>query len=89
MNRVHLFISGFVQGVGFRAFVSQYALELGLAGWVKNTLAGGVEAVFEGPEKSLKQIIVLCRQGPAAGRVSSVEVFWEKPEGLNGFEVKK
>jgi len=51
MKRAHLFISGKVQGVFFRAFTKEVADSLGLKGWVRNLTDGRVEAVFEGEEK--------------------------------------
>lgn len=47
MIRLHLELSGAVQGVGFRPFVYQLANELGLAGWVRNSV-NGVEVEIEG-----------------------------------------
>jgi acylphosphatase len=86
---VHLFISGFVQGVGFRAFIKHQANNLGIAGWVKNIPDGRVEAVAEGEREKLTKLINFCRQGPAASQVKSVEVFWEEKEGLEGFKIIK
>jgi len=89
MNRAHLFISGFVQGVGFRANTARQARLLSLFGWVRNLPDGQVEAVFEGPEDKIKKMVDWCRQGPILAKVKTVEVSWEKPEGLSGFEVRR
>ncbi len=63
-TRAHVYVSGRVQGVFFRAFVSEKAMELGLTGWVKNIPDGRVEAVFEGEKEKVEQVIVTCREGP-------------------------
>jgi acylphosphatase len=59
-GRVHLIISGFVQGVFYRASTRDMAIRLGLKGWVGNLSNGNVEAVFEGPVEQLKQAVEWC-----------------------------
>ncbi|OYT41183.1 acylphosphatase [Candidatus Pacearchaeota archaeon ex4484_26] len=88
IKRVHVFISGKVQGVFFRAFVNRNAEELQLKGWVKNTGDGRVEAVFEGDERAIKKIIELCNEGPAGAKVENVEYKEEEPIGEKGFEIR-
>ena len=80
-RRVHLKISGIVQGVGFRAFVWRNARSLGLKGYVRNLPDGTVEVVAEGDEQALRKLIDLCWRGPAFARVDSVSERWEDPEG--------
>ena len=83
-SNVHVIISGRVQGVWFRASTKQKAEQLGLTGWVKNTNDGNVEAVFEGEEKFISQMIDWCHKGPPLSKVNHVEV---KKQNLNdGFE---
>ena len=65
---------GRVQGVGYRAFVEDEALRLGLEGWVRNRRDGTVEAVFCGAGDVLDHVIAACRRGPSAARVETVEV---------------
>lgn len=77
MHQAHIFISGFVQGVGFRQFVRREAGKLGILGWVKNTKDGRVEALFHGQKEKIKEIILLCRKGPILAEVENVEVLWE------------
>lgn len=87
MKRAHVFISGFVQGVGFRHFVRRKAQELGLTGWVKNLPKRRVEAVFQGPKEKIEEIILLCRKGPFLSEVEDVEVEWGEPEkGYTSFD---
>ncbi len=73
MVRVHLFISGLVQGVGYRAAAMQTARRLGLSGWVRNLPDGRVEAVAEGEREAVDAFVAWCRHGPPAARVEAVE----------------
>jgi len=79
--RAHVYISGIVQGVFFRANTLRVAKKLGLKGFVRNLPDGRVEAVFEGDEEAVKKAIEWCRRGPPLARVDKVEVIWEKPKG--------
>ena len=69
----HLIIRGRVQGVGYRAFVEDAALDHGLAGWVRNRRNGEVQAVFAGPAAAVAQVAEACRHGPRGALVDSVE----------------
>lgn len=84
MKRAHVFISGIVQGVGFRWFIEKNAKKLNLKGFVRNIhtgeRAGQVEAVFEGDENSVNEMIKLCKKGPLFSHVSKVEVNEEEPK---------
>lgn len=88
MTRVHLFITGEVQGVFFRAFLKEKADYLGLAGWAKNLFDGRVEAVFEGPKDKIRKMTYWCWQGSPASKIELVEEIKEKEEGLRDFEIK-
>lgn len=81
-------VSGRVHGVFFRDTTRRRADALGVAGWVRNTPEGGVEAVFEGESAAVEQLVDFCRRGPSRAEVVSVEVIEEPPEGLVGFEVR-
>lgn len=81
---VHVLISGQVQGVWFRSSTKQKAEQLGLTGWVRNTPDGDVEAVFEGEEKIVKEMIEWCHRGPPLAKVENVEVKKQNP--TNGFD---
>jgi len=76
-TRVHLKITGRVQGVYYRAATVQQAQNLSLTGWVMNCRDGSVEAVAEGAKQKLEEFIAWCREGPAGARVTSVEIRWE------------
>lgn len=82
--RAHVFISGRVQGVGFRASVRTQAREAGVEGWVRNLSDGRVEAVFEGPRASVQRLVSWCYSGPTAAEVERVELSWEEPTGTEG-----
>lgn len=79
--RAHVWISGRVQGVFFRAHTKEVAEKLGLTGWVRNLPDGRVEAVFEGEEDAVKEAIEWCKRGPPLARVEKVEVRYEDPTG--------
>ncbi len=70
----HVLISGRVQGVWFRASTKQKAEQLGLKGWVKNTDDGCVEAVFQGNENQIIEMINWCHKGPPLAKVNNVDV---------------
>ena len=73
-SNVHVIISGRVQGVWFRANTKQKAEQLGLTGWVRNTLDGKVEAVFEGEEININKMIKWCNTGPPLAKVKNVDI---------------
>lgn len=73
-KRVRVVITGYVQGVGFRAACRAQALRRGVAGWVRNRWDGSVEALFEGPSDAVDALIEWCREGPAGAEVSDVQV---------------
>ena len=88
LERRHLIIYGFVQGVGFRFAVERAARSRGLSGWVRNRPDGAVEAVFEGERQDVEALVAFCRQGPRGADVERVDVRSESPEGLAGFEIR-
>ena len=83
-SRVHVIISGRVQGVWFRANTRDKAKQLGLKGWVKNTPEGSVEAVFEGEEKLIHEMLDWCHHGPPMAEVENVEI--KKQRSSNDFD---
>ena len=70
----HLVISGRVQGVGFRYWLQNIAIEKNIFGWVKNNISGNVEALIIGNEKEVKDLIKLCKKGPLSSKVDHVKV---------------
>ena len=87
--RLHVTISGQVQGVFFRANTRREALALGLNGWVRNLPDGQVEAMFEGPRGVLEQMLDWCQHGPAYAHVTGVEAVWGEYQGeFAGFTIR-
>ncbi|HEY2164464.1 MAG TPA: acylphosphatase [Gemmatimonadaceae bacterium] len=71
--RMHVVVSGRVQGVGFRWFVREAAIELGLAGWVRNRSDGNVEVAADGDDAGVSHFRELLRKGPPHAMVVSVD----------------
>ncbi len=88
LRRAHVYFSGKVQGVFFRANTEKKARELGVNGWVRNLPDGRVEAVFEAEEPIVKELIEWCRTSQPYAKVSGVEIKWEEPEGEKGFRIR-
>lgn len=78
MKRLHVFISGRVQGVFFRAETQRTAKVFNLTGWVRNMADGRVEALFEGEDTNVDKMIAWCHIGPPLARVEEV-LTEEKP----------
>ena len=70
---IHVSIRGRVQGVGFRAFVEEEALQRGVRGWVRNRRDGSVEAMFSGEAQTVAGMIEACRRGPFGARVTALD----------------
>jgi acylphosphatase len=85
---VQVRIEGRVQGVGFRAFVEMNAAELELRGWVRNRRDGAVEAVFQGPDAAVEEMLRLCAMGPPASVVERVETIGDGVGSFLAFEVR-
>lgn len=84
LARVHLLVSGRVQGVAFRAYTVDEARDLGVHGWVRNLGDGRVELEAEGERSALERLVAFCRRGPPAARVDGVEVRWSTHRGELG-----
>ena len=87
-TRVHVFVMGDVQGLGFRQAIADKANEQGVTGWVKNLADGRVEAVLEGPRDEVYRVVGLCRAGPKGAKVNGVQVDREPPKGEKTFKIK-
>jgi acylphosphatase len=82
-------VTGYVQGVGFRQFVVQKALSLGLRGYARNAGDGSVEVVAQGARPALEHLLTLLRQGPSASEVDAVLISWrEATEHFRGFTIR-
>ena len=88
-TRVHVMISGRVQGVFFRAYTQKAARARNLLGWVMNTRDGRVEAVLEGEKEHVEDMINWCHQGSPMSQVTRVDVDWQSYTGeFQDFSVK-
>ena len=87
-TRVHVFVSGEVQGVNFRQEIADKANEQGVAGWVRNLPDGRVEAVLEGPRDEVYRVVGLCRAGPKGAKVMNVQVDREPPKNEKSFKIR-
>jgi acylphosphatase len=88
--RVALRIEGRVQGVYFRASTVAQARKLGVTGWVMNCSDGSVEAVAEGRNNEIEELIAWCRQGPPGAHVTLVDVRYENArDEFRGFSIKR
>lgn len=88
-TRAHVFVSGIVQGVGYRFTTLTQANQLGLSGWVRNLPDNRVEAVFEGTKAVVEEMIRWCYEGPTGAVVKDVAVEYAAPEGIRGFEIRR
>jgi acylphosphatase len=87
-TRVHVFVSGDLDGVSFTQAVADKAIEQGVTGWVRNLSDGRIEAVLEGPRDEVYRVVGLCRAGPNGARVAGVQVDREPPRNEKVFRVK-
>ncbi len=89
-SRLHIIISGTVQGVFYRANTKEQADRLGVTGWVRNICDGNVEIVAEGEREKLEQLLDWCWHGPADAKVSDLEYGWlEDKKEFRFFEVRR
>jgi acylphosphatase len=87
VQRIHVVVSGRVQGVFFRATCARLARDAGLVGFVRNLDDGRVEAAFEGDDDAVGRLVAWCRHGPDRAIVEDVEVIQEEPLGDAMFRV--
>ena len=88
MKRVHVVVSGDVQGVGYRYTMLIVAREAGVAGWVRNRRDGTVEAEVEGAPDRVDEVLAWMAEGPPGSRVETARVTDSAPAGEHGFEVR-
>lgn len=89
-RRVHVRVSGLVQGVSYRASAQHVARELGLGGWVRNLPDGDVELEAQGAADVIERFLVWCRQGPEEARVEGLDVRDAPPQvPSTHFEVRR
>ncbi len=89
-ERVHVWVKGRVQGVGFRAHVQYSARQIGVTGWVRNVGYDIVEAVGEGEHKKLEQFVEAVKTGPVASQVDEANVEWQNATGeFRDFQLRR
>ena len=88
-RRIHLLITGTVQGVGFREFTQRSARQLGIKGWARNLPTGEVELEAEGPEDAVKQFEGKVNSGPRGAKVTKVQPVKASTEPLEEFEIRE
>ena len=82
-------VTGRVQGVGYRFFVSEAARVEGLFGWIENRQDGAVEAWVEGDREAVIRFERQLRRGPGHARIEDVQTFDEAPAGSHGFMIRR
>lgn len=87
MRRVHVLVTGDVQGVGYRYTMRMVARDAGVTGWVRNRRDGSVEAEVEGSPDQVDEVLAWMAEGPPGSRVESSTVTDVTPTGERGFEV--
>ncbi len=88
-QRLHAFVHGRVQGVGFRHFVMMEASTLEITGWVRNRRDGSVEVIAEGEHQQLEKLLRALHRGPGSANVTRVDQEWENYTGkFFGFKVR-
>jgi acylphosphatase len=77
-KRAHLIITGRVQGVWYRSYTKDKAQKIGLTGWVRNLENGDVEAIIEGEEKAVEEMIEWCYSGSPLSKVEEIQTIYDK-----------
>ena len=85
IETVRLRITGQVQGVGYRLWMTRKAASLGLRGWVRNRADGSVEALVTGPPEAVAAMVEASRKGPYGARVTNVTATPDQDDGSVGF----
>ncbi len=84
----HIFVLGFVQGVGFRRYLKSKAKPLGINGWVKNLPDGRVEIFAQGKKKDIEKLIEIAQKGNIFSMIKGVDVEWEEDkEEFSDFQI--
>ena len=89
IQELHAYVHGWVQGVGYRYFVVNKALALGLRGYTRNQSDGSVEVLAQGTRPALERLLIMLQRGPSAAEVHEIRTQWGQPtEHLSGFHVR-
>ena len=79
--RAHVYVKGHVQGVYFRQNTKDFAGQHSVTGWVRNLADGSVEAVLEGNQTNVREVVEWCHKGPANAKVENVIIAYELYSG--------
>ena len=74
MKKIYIIVTGTVTGVGFRWWLKTEAEKRNIHGFVKNRTENKVEALLQGHEKDVEDIVMLCRKGPTSSKVKSIKI---------------
>jgi acylphosphatase len=89
LARAHIWVTGRVQNVGFRAYVAYNAQKIEVTGWVRNIGYNTVEAVAEGTQAQIEQFLEMVRMGPRGSRIDESHLEAEIPAGeFQDFQVR-
>lgn len=87
-QRLHILVSGVVQGVFFRDNTLRQAQHLRVQGWVRNLVDGRVEILAEGPRTELEELLEWSTQGPPQAQVTDIQPEWLEGQGnLESFHI--
>lgn len=87
-KRIHIIITGRVQGVFFRDFTCRHAQSLKLTGWVRNLIDGRVEITAEGERHKIESFLDVVKTGPESARVDDCQIEWQDYTGeFKSFEI--
>lgn len=89
MKTIRVFISGTVQGMLFKKHIEEQARLMGVRGYVRSMQDGRLEAVFEGLDDRVLQMIEICKAGNAHAKIRDVELKPLNHQGFEGFSIMK
>ena len=88
LKRVHLYVSGRVQGVYFRQGMKESAEKNNVRGWVRNLPDKRVEAILEGTESNVDAVIDWSHLGSPGSVVEEIKIINEETiQNLTDFEI--
>lgn len=86
--QIHIFISGQVQGIGYRRFLQKKAKDLKLSGWVRNLADRRVEAIVKGEKENVEKLVAFAWDGPFLAEVTDIQIHHEADDqGLSDFSL--
>lgn len=89
MKHLNITVYGKVQGVFFRKYTEQKAIETGVKGFVKNNFDGSVYIEAEGDEELLAEFVEWCYDGPPSAVVKDVKIEEGEGKQFTNFQITK